>query len=355
MLTYLVKRLVLLVPTLLGVITLTFLVTQFVPGGPVDQALHRIDLESGAKAGSDNTTETSSLFNYTGRKGIDKTQVEQLKSQFGFDRSLGNRYFRLVGRYLRFDLGESYFRSQRVWTLIRSKFVVSMSLGLWTFLLTYLVSVPLGIAKAVRSGSRFDLATSLLLLSGYALPGFVLGVLLIVVLGGGSFWDIFPLRGLTSENFHELGVLGKIRDYLWHVTLPVTAAVVSNFAIKALLTRNTVLDELGKQYVLTARAKGLSERDVVWKHVFRNALLPLITSFPGAFIAAFFTGSLLIETLFSLDGLGLLSFESITARDYPVILGSLYVFTLVALLTKLTADVAYVIADPRIKFEAQTD
>jgi peptide/nickel transport system permease protein/microcin C transport system permease protein len=242
-----------------------------------------------------------------------------------------------------------------VWTLIRSKFVVSMSLGMWTFVLTYLVSVPLGIAKAVRAGTSFDVASSLVILTGYALPGFVLGVLLIVLLGGGSFLDIFPLRGLTSENWAELGPAGKVTDYLWHVTLPVAASVVSNFAIKTLLTRNTMTEELGKQYVLTARAKGLGERSVFWKHAFRNALLPLITGFPAAFITAFFTGSLLIETMFSLDGLGLLSFESINSRDYPVILGSLYVFTLIALFTKLLADVTYVIADPRIKYEAQAE
>jgi len=351
MFVYLLKRLLILFPTILGALTLTFLVTQLVPGGPVDSALHRIDLESGTKAGAEGTAESGG-FNYTGRKGIDQGQVDQLRKQFGFDVPLGRRYLTLIGRFLRLDLGESYFRSEKVWTLIRSKFVVSMSLGMWTFLLTYLISLPLGIAKAVRSGSSFDIASSLMILVGYALPGFVLGVLLILLLGGGSFLDIFPLRGLTSENLAGLGWLAKIRDYLWHVTLPITASVVSNFAIKTLLTRNTLTEELSKQYVLTARAKGLSENRVIWKHAFRNALLPLITSFPGAFIAAFLSGSLLIETLFSLDGLGLLSFESINGRDYPVILGSLYVFTLVALLTKLVADVAYVFADPRVHYGA---
>ena len=349
MLSYLLKRLLSLVPTLAGVLTLTFLVTQFVPGGPVDHALHQIDQESGAKAGTEGGADASG-FNYTGRKGIDKTQVEQLRRDYGFDQPVGQRYVALVTRFLKFDLGESYFRNERVWTLIREKFVVSMSLGMWTFLLTYLVSVPLGIAKAVRAGTRFDVLSSLLILVGYALPGFVLGVLLILLLGGGSFWDVFPLRGLRSENWHELGTFDKVLDYLWHITLPVTAAVVSNFAVKTLLTRNTVVEELNRQYVLTARAKGLSERQVLYKHVFRNSLLPLITGFPGAFIAAFFTGSLLIETLFSLDGLGLLSFESITSRDYPVILGSLYLFTLVGLLIKLFADIAYVVADPRIHY-----
>jgi peptide/nickel transport system permease protein/microcin C transport system permease protein len=317
----------------------------------VDSALHRIDLDSGAKAGAESGPELTG-FNYTGRKGIDQAQVDQLKKQFGFDVPFGRRYLTLVGRFLRFDLGESYFRSEKVWPLIRSKFVVSMSLGMWTFLLTYLISVPLGVLKAVRMGSTFDIASSLLILVGYALPGFVLGVLLIVLLGGGSFLDVFPLRGLTSENFAQLSWFHKIVDYLWHVALPITASVVSNFAIKTLLTRNTLSSELGKQYVLTARAKGLSERRTVWKHAFRNALLPLITSFPGAFTAAFLSGRLLIETLFSLDGLGLLSFDSINSRDYPVILGSLYVFTLVALFIKLAADVMYVIADPRVHYQA---
>lgn len=353
---YLLKRLLIVIPTLLGVLSLTFLVTQFIPGGPVDHALYQIDLESGTKAGAEGGGgATSGGWNYTGRKGIDKTQVEQLTKQFGFDKPMSEQYINLIQNFLRFNLGESYFRNAEVWALIQDKFVVSMSLGMWTFLLTYLICIPLGIAKAVRAGTPFDLFSSLLILVGYALPGFILGVLLIVVFGGGSFWDIFPLRGLTSENWSELGWFDKVLDYLWHITLPVTAAVVSNFAIKTLLTKNVFLDELNKQYVLTARAKGLAENKVLWKHVFRNALLPLITGFPGTFIAAFFTGSLLIETLFSLDGLGLLSFESINSRDYPVILGSLWVFTLVALLTKLFADIAYMIADPRIKYDAQLD
>jgi microcin C transport system permease protein len=351
---YVLKRLFMLVPTLLGVLTLTFVVTQFVPGGPIDVALHRIDQDSGAKAGTEGGTEVGG-FNYTGRKGIDQTQVEQLKRQFGFDVPVGQRYVEMIVRFLRFDLGESYFRGQQVWDLIRSKFLVSMSLGMWTFVLTYAISIPLGVAKAARAGTPFDFVTSLLVLVGYALPGFVLGVLLILLFGGGSFWDLFPLRGLTSENWEELGWIGRIKDYLWHITLPVTASVVGTFAIKTLLTRNTMLEELSKQYVLTARAKGLSEREVFWKHAFRNALLPMITGFPTAFIAAFFTGSLLIETLFSLDGLGLLSFESINSRDYPVVLGSLYVFTLVALVTKVLADIAYMVADPRVAYDAQPE
>jgi microcin C transport system permease protein len=349
--TYLLKRLLAMVPTLVGVLTLTFLVTQFVPGGPVESALARIDVDSGRNNADGG--QASSGWNYSGRKGIDSQQIKQLTSQYGFDRPWPERYVAMLGNFLRFDFGDSYFRNQSVWSLIREKLPVSVALGVWTFILSYAISIPLGVAKAVRSGSRFDFVTSLIVLCGYAVPGFVLGVLLILLLGGGSFWDIFPLRGLVSENWSTLSLGHKVLDYLWHVALPVTASVVSQFAIKTLLTKNTFLDELGRQYVLTARAKGLSERQVLWKHVMRNSLLPLVTSFPGAFIAAFFTGSLLIETLFSLDGLGLLSFEAIRGRDYPVVLASLYLFTLIALVTKLLGDVAYVFVDPRIKFDAQ--
>jgi len=348
---YLLKRILAIVPTLLGVLTLTFAVTQFVPGGPVEHVLMQLDGES-ARAGAEGGA-AGGGWSYSGRKGIDAQQIEQLSGLYGFDKPPLQRYWLMLNNFLRFNLGESYFRNDSVWSLIKQKLAVSVSLGVWTFFLTYLVSVPLGVAKAIRAGSRFDFVTSLLVLGGYAVPGFVLGVLLIVLFGGGSFWDIFPLRGLTSENWAQLSWFGKITDYLWHITLPVTASVVSTFALKTLLTKNTFLDELSRQYVLTARAKGLSERQVLWKHVFRNALLPLVTGFPGTFITAFFTGSLLIETLFSLDGLGLLSFESINSRDYPVVLGNLYLFTLLGLFTKLIGDIAYVLVDPRIKFDAQ--
>ncbi len=347
---YLLTRIGLMVPTLIGVLTLTFVITQFVPGGPVDHAMAQLDAQD-ARSGTDGGG--GGGWNYSGRQGIDRKQIDQLTALYGFDKPPLERYGHMLSHFLRFDLGNSYFRNQSVWSLIREKLVVSVSLGVWVFVLTYLVSVPLGVAKAVRSGTRFDLATSLIILTAYAVPGFVLGVLLIVVFGGGSFLDIFPLRGLVSENWHELGWGARISDYLWHAALPVTAAVVGNFALKTLLTRNTFIDELGKQYVLTARAKGLSEGRVLWKHVFRNALLPLVTGFPVTFIAAFFTGSLLIETLFSLDGLGLLSFESINSRDYPVVLGSLYLFTLIGLLIKLLGDIAYVLVDPRIRFDAR--
>ncbi|WP_036266321.1 microcin C ABC transporter permease YejB [Methylobacillus glycogenes] len=347
---YLLKRVLIMLPTLVGVLTLTFVITQFVPGGPVDHALAQLDADSGKSSVESGTNGGS--WNYSGRQGIDSQQVEQLGELYGFDKPVLERYWHLLSSFIRFDLGDSYIREESVWTLIKDKLGVSVSLGVWTLILTYLISVPLGVAKAVRAGSTFDVVTSVIVLVGYAVPGFVLGVLLIVLFGGGSFWDIFPLRGLVSDDWDSLSTLDKIKDYLWHIALPVTASVVSTFALKVLLTKNTFLEEIRRQYVLTARAKGLSERQVLWKHVFRNALLPLITGFPGAFIMAFFTGSLLIETLFSLDGLGLLSFESINSRDYPVVLGTLYLFTLAGLVIKLLGDVAYVLVDRRIRYDA---
>src|ERR1700761_7699313 len=340
--SYILKRILLMIPTLIGVLTLTFVVIQFVPGGPVEQAVH--DLRRGQSEGGGG-------FGLRTHSGVDAQQVEQLKKLYGFDKSPLQRYVLMLGKFARFDLGESYFRHQSVWSLIVSKLPVSISIGLWTFFITYLISVPLGIAKAVRNGSKFDVATSLVVLVGFAIPGFVLGVLLLVLFGGGTFLQLFPLRNPTSDNWSQLSVAGKVVDYLWHITLPVVASVVGSFAVVTMLTKNAFLDEVRKQYVLTARAKGLSERRVLWKHVFRNALLPLIVGFPAAFIGAFFTGSLLIETLFSLDGLGLLSYESVTRRDYPVVLGTLYLFTLIGLVTKLISDLCYVWVDPRIQFE----
>ncbi|WJF89246.1 ABC transporter permease subunit [Paraburkholderia bonniea] len=339
--SYVLKRVLLMIPTLLGVLTLTFVVIQFVPGGPVEQALH--DLRQG--------TEQGAPFGLRTHNGVDAQQIAQLKALYGFDKPPLERYWLMLKRFASFDLGQSYFRHQSVWSLIVSKLPVSISLGLWTFFLTYLISVPLGIAKAVRNGSRFDLVTSLVVLVGYAIPGFVLGVLLLVLFGGGSFLQLFPLRNLTSDDWAQFSLLHKITDYLWHITLPVVASLVGSFAVVTMLTKNAFLDEIRKQYVLTARAKGLPERQVLWKHVLRNALLPLIVGFPAAFIGAFFTGSLLIETLFSLDGLGLLSYESVVRRDYPVVLGTLYLFTLIGLATKLVSDLCYVWVDPRIQFE----
>jgi microcin C transport system permease protein len=342
--SYILKRLLLMIPTLLGVLTVTFAVIQFVPGGPVEQAAY--ELRKGA------TQEGQPRpFGLRAHSGVDAQQLAQLKALYGFDKPPLTRYWLMLTRFARFDLGQSYFRHQSVWSLVVSKLPVSISIGLWTFFLTYLISVPLGIAKAVRNGSPFDVATSLVVLVGYAIPGFVLGVLLLVLFGGGSFLQIFPLRGLVSDDFSQLSLLGKIADYLWHIALPVIASVVGSFAVVTMLTKNAFLDEIKKQYVLTARAKGLNEKRVLWKHVFRNAMLPLVVGFPAAFIGAFFTGSLLIETLFSLDGLGLLSYESVVRRDYPVVLGTLYLFTLIGLATKLISDLCYVWVDPRIQFE----
>ena len=345
MFAYLIKRLLLLIPTLIGVITLTFIVIQFVPGGPVEQMMME---RKGRGAGSE--ASGGGAFDYRGRRGVDPEKIKEIRALYGFDKSPVERYFLMLGRFARFDLGESYFQHRSVWDLIKSKLPVSISIGLWTFFLTYLIAVPLGIAKAVRAGSRFDLVTSIIVLVGYAIPGFVLGVLLLVLFGGGTFFQWFPIRGITSDNWDQLSLLGKITDYLWHITLPVMASVVGSFAVITMLTKNAFLEEIRKQYVLTARSKGLSERRVLWKHIFRNALLPLVTGFPSAFIGAFFTGSLLIEQLFSLDGMGLLSYEAVVRRDYPVVLGTLYLFTLIGLTARLISDVCYVLVDPRIHF-----
>jgi len=345
MLQYILKRLLLMIPTLFGVLLLTFAVIQFVPGGPVDQMVQFL---KGPAGGEEVAASTANV--YRGNRGVDAEKLAEIKALYGFDKPAHERFFDMLGRFARFDLGTSYFQHQDVWTLIKSKLPVSISLGLWTFLLTYLISVPLGIAKAVRHGSAFDLATSTLVLVGYAIPGFVLGVALLVLFGGGSFLQLFPLRGLTSDNWDQLSLLGKLTDYLWHITLPILASVVGGFAVTTMLTKNTFLEEIRKQYVLTARAKGCSERRVLYKHVFRNAMIPLVTGFPAAFIGAFFTGSLLIETLFSLDGLGLLSYESVIKRDYPVVMGTLYLFTLIGLFTKLITDICYVLVDPRVQF-----
>lgn len=345
MFAYLIKRLLLLIPTLIGVITLTFVVIQFVPGGPVEQMMMEM---KGRGAGGE--ASGGGAFDYRGRRGVDAEKIKEIRALYGFDKSPVERYFLMLGRFARFDLGESYFQHRSVWDLIKSKLPVSISIGLWTFFLTYLIAVPLGIAKAVRAGSRFDLVTSIIVLVGYAIPGFVLGVLLLVLFGGGTFFQWFPIRGITSDNWDQLSLLGKITDYLWHITLPVMASVVGSFAVITMLTKNAFLEEIRKQYVLTARSKGLSERRVLWKHIFRNALLPLVTGFPSAFIGAFFTGSLLIEQLFSLDGMGLLSYEAVIRRDYPVVLGTLYLFTLIGLAARLISDVCYVLVDPRIHF-----
>jgi microcin C transport system permease protein len=343
MAAYILKRILLMVPTLFGVLLVTFAVIQFVPGGPVQQYMAE------ARAGAGQGGAESGGLSSRGAPGVDPKRLAQIKALYGFDKPAPERFVQMLGRFARFDLGRSFFQNKDVWQLIREKMPVSISLGLWTFFISYLVSVPLGVAKAVRAGSRFDLASTLLVLVGYAIPGFVLGLALLVIFGGQLQW--FPLRGLTSSNFDELSLLGKVVDYLWHITLPVLSMVAGSFAVTAMLTKNSMLEEIRKQYVLTARAKGLSERRILWKHVFRNALIPIITGFPAAFIGAFFTGSLLIETLFSLDGLGLLSYESVIRRDYPVVLGTLYFFTLLGLVTKLISDLCYVWVDPRVRFD----
>lgn len=340
MASYIFKRLLLMLPTLLGVLFVTFVVTQFVPGGPVEQYLAEAKAGSGGESGA---------ISYRGGQGVDPKRIEQIKALYGFDKPPHERFMQMLGQFARFDLGKSFFQNKDVWQLILEKLPVSISLGLWTFFISYLIAVPLGVAKAVRAGSRFDLVTTLVVLIGYAIPGFVLGVAMLVIFGGQLQW--FPLRGLTSGNWEELSMGAKVVDYLWHITLPVTAMVVGSFAVTTMLTKNSFLEEIRKQYVLTARAKGLDERRVLWKHIFRNALMPIIAGFPAAFLGAFFTGSLLIETLFSLDGLGLLSYESVIRRDYPVVLGTLYLFTLLGLLTKLLSDLMYVWVDPRVKFD----
>ncbi|MFI9652978.1 microcin C ABC transporter permease YejB [Guyparkeria halopsychrophila] len=347
---YIAKRLALMIPTLFGILLISFAVIQFVPGGPVEQLMMQLKGGTQGAAAESGGQFTGGL--YRGEQGLGEEQIEQFREFYGFDQPAYKRFGDMLGNYLTFNLGESYFYQRSVGELIVEKLPVSISLGIWTFLLTYLVSIPLGVAKAVRDGSKFDSITSTVILVGYAIPGFVLGLVLLVLLGGGSFVQWFPLRGLTSDNFEQLSLMGKILDYLWHLVLPITAMVVGNFAVMTMLTKNSFLEEIRKQYVLTARAKGLAERTVLYRHVFRNALIPIITGFPAAFIGAFFTGSLLIETIFSLDGLGLLSYNAVLQRDYPVVLGTLYVFSLIGLFGKLLSDLIYVWVDPRIHFEA---
>ncbi len=339
MFVYILKRILLMVPTLLGALTITFIVMQFVPGGPVEQIL--AEAQAGSGAGGEG---------YRAGRDLDKKQIAELKKLYGFDKPAHVRYVEMLVNFARFDLGRSFMHNKDVWTLIKEKLPVSISLGLWSFLLAYLISVPLGIAKAVREGSRFDTMTTLVVLAGYAIPGFVLGILLIVLFAGGSFYDWFPLRGLTSDNWEELAWPARISDYLWHLALPLLCLSIGSFAVTTMLTKNTFVEEIRKQYVLVARAKGLSQQRVLYKHIFRNALIPLVTGFPAAFVGAFFAGSVLIETLFSLDGLGLLGYEAVIRRDYPVVLGSLYLFTLIGLVVKLVSDLLYRVVDPRVQF-----
>ncbi len=360
---YILRRLLLIVPTLFGIMLLNFVIIQFAPGGPVEQLLYQIE-QGGAGGGATarftgtgdgvgGTTDAAGTgqSSYRGSQGLEQELKDELTRQFGLDRPPLERFVLMLWNYARFDFGESFYRSVSVIDLIVEKMPVSISLGLWTTLIAYLVSVPLGIAKAVRDGSRFDAVSSGVIVAAYSIPSFLFAILLLVLFAGGSYLDWFPLRGLTSENWEDLSLIGKALDYLWHIVLPVSAMMISGFATLTLLTRNSFLDEIRKQYVMTARAKGLSERRVLYGHVFRNAMLIVIAGFPGAFLAAFFTGALIVETVFSLDGLGLLGFESVVNRDYPVVLGTLYIFGLMGLVVKLISDLMYVLIDPRIDFE----
>jgi microcin C transport system permease protein len=355
-----------MIPTLFGIMVLNFAVIQFAPGGPIEQIIAEIQgtaVGATARIGGSGAGDVSSSqgagpagggeSTYRGAQGLDPEFIKELEIQFGFDKPAHERFFLMIKNYLVFDFGTSYFRDETVVNLVLEKMPVSISLGLWTTLLVYLISIPLGIKKAVRDGSRFDLWTSSLIIVGNAIPSFLFAVALIVLFAGGSYWDWFPLRGLTSENFDELSTLGKIGDYLWHMALPVTAMVIGGFAALTQLTKNSFLDQISRQYVLTARAKGLSEKRVLYGHVFRNAMLIVIAGFPSAFIGILFTGSLLIEVIFSLDGLGLLGFEAAINRDYPVIFATVYVFALMGLIMNLIGDLTYTLIDPRIDFEAR--
>ncbi|RRH98797.1 microcin C ABC transporter permease YejB [Mesorhizobium tamadayense] len=357
---YILRRILLMIPTLFGIMAISFAVIQFAPGGPVEQVIARLTNQGGADrlgggggdAGATNFDVSGDVSSkYRGAQGLDPEFIKKLEKQFGFDKPPLERFGMMLWNYSRFDFGDSYFRDISVLDLILEKMPVSISIGLWITLLSYLISIPLGIRKAVQDGSTFDVWTSGVVIVGYAIPGFLFGILLMVLFAGGSFWDWFPLRGIVSDNWDQLSWPDKIIDYFWHMTLPLTALVLSAFATTTLLTKNSFLEEIRKQYVVTARAKGLSERKVLYGHVFRNAMLIVIAGFPGAFISAFFTGSLLIENIFSLDGLGLLGFKSVIDRDYPVVFANLYIFSLLGLFVGLLSDLIYTWVDPRIDFE----
>ncbi|MCK5404378.1 MAG: microcin C ABC transporter permease YejB [Desulfobulbaceae bacterium] len=349
MAAYILRRIFLMVPTLFGVMLITFIVTQFVPGGPVERMLAQME---GHAAGQGEVRVSRPGDLYQGGKGLDEERLARITKLYGFDKPPVERFLTMMGNYIVFDFGDSYYHHKSVVQLVISKMPVSMSLGLWSFLIVYSICIPLGISKAVNEGSRFDVITSSIILVGYAIPGFVLAIMLIVLFGGGSFWNIFPLRGLVSDNWSELSLISKVLDYLWHMVLPIISSTIGSLAVMTLLTKNSFLEEIRKQYVLTARAMGLSEKRILYRHIFRNAIIPIITGFPGSFITAFFTGSLLIETIFSLDGMGLLAFQSIMNRDYPVVLGTLYFFTIIGLISRLLSDLSYVVVDPRITFES---
>jgi microcin C transport system permease protein len=365
MFAYIVRRVLLMIPTLFGIMLVNFAIIQAAPGGPVEQMIAQIKGQAGSAlervtgaggelaGGAQQQAQTAGgpVSKYRGARGIPPELINELEQQFGFDKPAHVRFIQMIRNFLVFDFGESFFRDRPVVDLVIEKMPVSISLGIWTTLITYLVSIPLGVAKAVRDGSRFDVWTSAFIIVGYAIPGFLFAILLIVLFAGGSYFDWFPLRGLISENWHSLPWPQKILDYFWHIALPVTAMVVGGFASLTMLTKNSFLDQINQQYVLTARAKGLSERRVLYGHVFRNAMLLVIAGFPSAFIGILFTGALLIETIFSLDGLGLLGYEAAIGRDYPVMFGTLYFFTLLGLVMGLIGDLMYTVVDPRIDFE----
>lgn len=363
---YILKRILLMIPTLLGIMLMTFAVIQFVPGGPVEQVIAKMQgtdtdstgrisgntgNEAGGGAQMQGGAADATAFKYRGAQGLDPEFIKSLEKQFGFDKPAPERFLLMMRDYFTFNFGQSYFRDRSVLSLIAEKLPVSISLGLWLTLIQYLVSIPLGIRKAVKDGSTFDVWTSGVIIIGYAIPSFIFAIMLIVLFAGGSYFSWFPLRGLTSDNFEQMSVMGKLADYAWHLALPLFAMAIGSFATMTMLTKNSFLDEIRKQYVMTARAKGLTERQVLYGHVFRNAMLLVIAGFPGAFIGAFFASSLLIETIFSLDGLGYLFFKATLDRDYPIVFASLYIFTLMGLIVQLISDLTYTWIDPRIDFE----
>jgi microcin C transport system permease protein len=367
MTAYIVRRLLLMIPTLLGIMLISFTVVQFAPGGPIERIIAQLSgadtggasrvsgpaSDFGARGQIRSGPADGSSSKYRGAQGLDPEFIASLEKQFGFDKPAYERFGLMLWNYTRFDFGKSYFRDVSVLSLIKEKLPVSISLGLWLTLLTYLISIPLGIRKAVQDGSLFDVWTSGIIIVGYSIPGFLFAVLLIILFAGGSFYDVFPLRGLTSDNWADFPWYQKVLDYFWHLTLPIISMGLSAFATMTLLTKNSFLDEIRKQYVLTARAKGCTDRQVLYGHIFRNAMLIVISGFPGAFIRAFFTGSLLIENIFSLDGIGRLGFESVLNRDYPVVFASLYILSLIGLLVNLISDLTYTWVDPRIDFETR--
>lgn len=356
---YILRRLLLIIPTLFGIMVINFTLTQFVPGGPIEQIIAQMEgggdvfetISGGGDAGIEAVS--SGDESYLGARGLPAEFIAELEKEFGFDKPPLERFFTMIWNYMRLDFGESYFRSIGVFELVAEKMPVSITLGLWSTVIAYMISIPLGIQKAVRDGSKFDTWTSAMIIVAYAIPGFLFAILLLVLFAGGSYLQWFPLRGLTSDNWEELSLWGKVVDYFWHITLPVLASTIASFATLTLLTKNSFLDEIKKQYVVTARAKGLAENRVLYGHVFRNAMLIVIAGFPSVFLGVFFGGSVIIETLFSLDGLGRLGYEAALARDYPVIFGTLFVFGLLGLLIGILSDLMYVFVDPRIDFEGR--